>query len=53
MRIHNQQYDRERIMRLHRQGLSIATIARRMGLSPTTVGDVIRKGGPQRQGASR
>ena len=43
MKTHNQQYDEARIVRLHEQGLSMATIARRFGLSKSTVRDAIRR----------
>lgn len=52
MKIHNQQYDEARIIRLRRQGLSMTTIGKRMGMSRYAVRDVLRKaeaqgGGPR------
>ena len=43
MKIHNQQYDKEKVFKLRRQGLSMANIGKRMGMSRSTVRDVLRK----------
>lgn len=43
MKIHYSQCDEERVMKLHRDGVSVANIARRMGVSRTTVHKVIKR----------
>ena len=43
MKIHYNQCDEQRVMKLWRDGLSVTTIAKRMGVSPTKVRATIRK----------
>lgn len=43
MKIHYNQCDEERVMKLHRDGLSTTVIAKRMGVSRSKVRDVIRR----------
>lgn len=43
MKVHNQQYDAEKVLKLRRQGLSMANIGKRLGVSQSTVRDVLRK----------
>ena len=43
MKVHNQQYDAEKVLKLRRQGLSMANVGKRLGVSQSTVRDVLRK----------